>query len=97
GIGLTRSRARRHGRPMRPSLPPGRPISIGLVGLVAAAAVYVLVYPFTRVHYPPMTDLPFLASSVSIVRHYFDPAFHFNEQFLIDLRSTPYWTLYLVG
>lgn len=55
---------------------------------------YVVAYPFTRAHYPPMTDLPFHAASASILRHFGDPAYHFKEQFQIEPLKVPYWTHY---
>lgn len=63
----------------------------------AALLIYVFVYPFCLVRYPPITDLPFHAANTSIVRHYFDPAFHFRQQFYIDPLSAPYMLQYLLG
>lgn len=64
---------------------------------VAAAAVLVSLYvvagPLLGVHYPPLTDMPFHASAMSILRHYFDPAYHFREQFSLHFMEAPYWTL----
>lgn len=60
-------------------------------------AVYVLVYPFTTVRYPPITDLPFHAAHASIFRHYWDPAFHFREQFELHPLEVPYDLMYAVG
>ena len=69
-----------------------------LTWLVAAAAIfYVVVYPFTLVHYPPMTDLPFHAAQMSIFRHYFDPGWHFHEQFTLHPFEVPYVSAYLIG
>ncbi len=66
--------------------------------LVAAIAiVYVVVYPFTVVHYPPMTDLPFHAAQMSVFRHYDDPAWHFHEQFTLHPFQVPYVSAYLIG
>ena len=64
---------------------------------VAAAAIWVLVYPFSVVTYPPITDLPFHAAQVSIIRHYGDPAYHFQEQFTLHPLSVPYITMYGIG
>ncbi len=69
-----------------------------LTWLVAAAAtLYVVVYPFTVVHYPPMTDLPFHAAQMSIFRHYDDPSWHFHEQFTLHPFQVPYVSAYLIG
>jgi hypothetical protein len=65
--------------------------------LVVAAGLYVIAYPFTVVTYPPITDLPFHAASISIVRNYFDSAYHFREQFELHFLTVPYATMYLVG
>lgn len=65
-------------------------LALGVVG-------YVIAYPLAVVRYPPMTDLPFHAASTSILRHYFDPAFGFREQFGIHLLEVPYVSMYLLG
>jgi hypothetical protein len=72
------------------------------VTLVTGAAavllsLYVVAWPFTRAHLPPITDLPFHAAAMSILRHYFDPAFHFREQFTVELLKAPYWTMHGLG
>ncbi|MGE0323870.1 MAG: hypothetical protein AB7K71_09895 [Polyangiaceae bacterium] len=74
----------------------GKLEALALVGAFALC-VYVLVYPFCLVRYPPITDLPFHAANTSILRHYSDPAFHFRDQFYIDPLSAPYMLQYLVG
>jgi hypothetical protein len=68
-----------------------------LVVAALALGVYVLVFPFTQARYPPLTDLPFHAAQASILRHYFDPAFHFREQFSIHPLEAPYVSMYVVG
>lgn len=68
---------------------------MGLAGLLVAA--YVLAYPFTVVTYPPLVDLPFHAATTSILRHYADPSFHFQEQFEFQFLKVPYWTQYVLG
>jgi hypothetical protein len=79
-------------RPARPS--PGEPL---LVVVAVLVAVYVVLYPFTRARYPPLTDLPFHAAQASILRHYFDPAFHFREQFTVHPLEVPYVSMYMLG
>src|SRR5262245_33046667 len=68
--------------------------------LVAAAvigtALYVVAYPFFLTRYPPITDLPFHASASSILRHYFDPAYHFREQFELHFFDVPYASMYVL-
>jgi hypothetical protein len=60
-------------------------------------AAYVLAYPFSVVSYPPLVDLPFHAAASSILRHYSDPSFHFQEQFRFEFLKVPYWTQYFLG
>ena len=62
-----------------------------------AAGVYVIGYPLTRADYPPMTDLPFHAAHVSILRHFFDADWHFREQFSFHPLEVPYVTMYGIG
>jgi hypothetical protein len=66
------------------------------VGVLGAAA-YVIGYPFFMATYPPITDLPLHGADTSIVRHYFDPAFHFSEQFELHFLELPYAAEYFLG
>ncbi|HEX4335330.1 MAG TPA: hypothetical protein VH062_05415 [Polyangiaceae bacterium] len=68
-----------------------------LVLAALAVAGYVVVFPFTEAHYPPLTDLPFHAAQASILRHYFDPAYHFREQFTLHPLEAPYVSMYVIG
>src|SRR5690349_3465776 len=68
-----------------------------LTVMAASLAAVVIAYPFTLVHYPPITDLPFHASETSILRHYFDPRFHFREQFSFHPLEVPYLSMYGLG
>lgn len=68
-----------------------------LAAAAAAFSVYVVARPLAAAHYPPITDLPFHAAMISILRHYADPAFHFREQFELHFMEVPYWTLHLLG
>jgi hypothetical protein len=72
-------------------------LATAIAAAAIAVSVYVAGYPFTRVHYPPITDLPFHAAAISILRHYFDPAFHFREQFSLHMLEAPYWTHHGLG
>jgi hypothetical protein len=65
--------------------------------IVVVGALWVVVWPFTRVTHPPITDLPFHAAQVSIFRHYTDPAYHFREQFTLHPFEVPYVTMYGIG
>jgi hypothetical protein len=69
-----------------------------LPGAVAiAVCAYVIAYPFFVTRYPPITDLPFHAAATSILRHYFDPSWHFREQFTLHFLQAPYWTQHVLG
>ena len=67
--------------------------------LVAALSVtfYAVGAPFIAARYPPITDLPFHAALTSTLRHYWDPSFHFHEQFEIHPIAVPYISMYAVG
>lgn len=69
--------------------------------LVIAAALsltlYVVCYPLWVGRYPPLTDLPFHAAQTSILRHYWDPAFHFHEQYTLHPVEVPYVSMYALG
>jgi hypothetical protein len=74
-----------------------RPFDAALVLGAVVITFYVVAYPFMVVHLPPMTDMPFHAAAVSILRHYLDPAYHFREQFTIHPLETPYVSMYVLG
>ncbi len=73
------------------------PLTLATAVAAVLASLYVVAWPFTRAHLPPITDLPFHAAAMSILRHYFDPAFHFREQFTIAALKAPYWTMHGLG
>ena len=68
---------------------------LALAGI--ALAGYVIVYPFTAGTFPPITDIPFHAAETAILRRYGDPAWHFREQFSLNLFDAPYVSMYVVG
>jgi len=68
---------------------------LGLVSVVVT--VYVVAGPLLAAHYPPMTDLPFHAAHTSILRHYWDPQWHFREQLELQPIAVPYLTHYAIG
>jgi hypothetical protein len=74
-----------------------RPRDSALAGVAVLATLYVVVYPFLQARYPPMTDLPFHAAEMSILRHYLDPSFQFREQFTIHPIEVPYVSMYAIG
>jgi hypothetical protein len=65
--------------------------------LALGVSAYVIGYPFLTTRYPPMTDLPFHAAEMSILRHYLDPAYRFHEQFTVHPLEVPYMSMYVVG
>jgi hypothetical protein len=65
--------------------------------LALCTALYVIVGPFLVARYPMMTDLPFHAANASIIRHYWDPSWHFQEQFVLQPFAVPYVMLYLIA
>ncbi len=79
-------RAKRH--------PPAQQL---VAALALAVTAYVVFYPLWVGRYPPLTDLPFHAAQTSILRHYWDPAFHFHEQFTLHPVEVPYISMYAVG
>ena len=72
------------------------PTALLAAGAVATA-IYVIVYPFLLATFPPITDLPFHAAEASILRHYFDPHYHFREQFELHFFDVPYAAMYVLG
>src|SRR5258708_3356437 len=76
---------------------PSEPTGAILWMMALILSAYVIAYPCTLVRYPPITDLPFRAAQTSILRHYFDPAFHFREQFSLHPLEVPYLSMYVVG
>jgi hypothetical protein len=72
-----------------------------LGALIAAAVIlfsaWFILAPLFASKYPPMTDLPFHASESAIFSHYFDPSFHFKEQFELHPIGVPYLSMYVVA
>ncbi len=66
-----------------------------MVALVVA--LYAVVAPFLVTRYPPMTDLPFHAAQTATLRHYWDPSYHFHEQFELHPIAVPYFSMYVLG
>lgn len=73
------------------------PLTLAAAVASILVSVVVVAWPFTRAHLPPITDLPFHAAAISILRHFFDPAFHFREQFTVAVFKAPYWTMHALG
>ena len=68
----------------------------GLVAMIAAIALcgYVVALPLWAAHTPMMVDMPFHTAASSVFRHYFDPEWHFREQFELQLLQVPYLSFY---
>lgn len=72
--------------------------SAAVLGVACVAVtLYVVIAPLASAHYPPITDLPFHAAHSSILRHYWDPAWHFHEQFVLRPIAVPYMLHYGLG
>ncbi|MBI4703402.1 MAG: hypothetical protein HY744_19995 [Deltaproteobacteria bacterium] len=69
--------------------------ALGLVALGIGA--YVVAGPLCAARYPMMTDLPFHAASAAVFRHYWDPAWHFREQFVLQPFAVPYVSMYALA
>ncbi len=57
---------------------------------------WVIIAPFAVARYPMMTDLPFHAANASIVSNYFNPDWHFREQFVLQPFAVPYMSFYVL-
>lgn len=73
------------------------PLEAALFAVYVAAALYVIAWPLLASPYPAMTDLPFHTAEASIYRHYFDPSYHFREQFELQPFAVPYVLHYALG
>jgi hypothetical protein len=69
--------------------------ALGIVAIGVCA--WVLFAPFAAVKYPPMTDLPMHAATISALRHWFDKSWHFQDQFELHLFEVPVLSHYLLG
>ena len=67
-----------------------------LIAALAAVALcaYVVLLPLTVADTPMLTDLPFHTATAAGMLHYFDPAWHFQEQFELRPFSVPYVSFY---
>jgi hypothetical protein len=74
-----------------------RPIDSLLEWSAVGLTAWMLITPFTVVTYPPITDLPMHAAVTSAFRHWFDPAFHFRDQFVFQPQRVPVLTEYILG
>jgi hypothetical protein len=71
-------------------------LRLALLLAALGTTLIVIAYPLAQAKYPPITDLPFHAAAVSILRHHGDPAFAFQQQFVLEPFAA-YWTLYALG
>ncbi|MFO0617591.1 MAG: hypothetical protein U0414_33665 [Polyangiaceae bacterium] len=67
------------------------------VGIAVLATVVTVAWPLLSTRYPPMIDLPMHAAHTSAFRHWFDPAYHFQDQFELQPFSVPYDASYVLG
>lgn len=73
------------------------PLEVALATAALGVALYAVAGPLAAAHYPPMTDLPFHASQTGTLRHYWDPSYHFHEQFELHPLAVPYLSMYAIG
>lgn len=71
-----------------------RPATFIAVIAAVALCAYVLLLPLTAADTPMLTDLPFHTATAAGMLHYFDPAWHFQEQFELRPFSVPYVSFY---
>lgn len=75
----------------------GSPVDAAIALLAVAFGAVAIAWPFFAARYPAMTDLPFHAAMTSAFRHWFDPAYHFRDQFELHPLSVPYDSSYVLG
>jgi len=69
------------------------PLEATLVVAALAVTLQVIVSPLAASRYVPMTDLPFHVAQGAAIRHYWDPAYHFHEQFVLRPLAIPYMAI----
>jgi hypothetical protein len=69
------------------------PLEATLILAALAVILYVIVAPLTASRYVPMTDLPFHVAQGAAFRHYWDPSYHFHEQFVLRPIAIPYMAI----
>lgn len=79
-----------------------RPVRIGVPRLRPSDAFYLLVAvvasaPAWIVKHPPLEDLPLHLATIRIIKSFHDPAFGFDQNFILTLGRTQYVLYYLVG
>ncbi len=74
-----------------------RPAEAAAWALALSACCWVILTPLLVARYPMMTDLPFHAANAAVIKHYWDPAFHFREQFVLQPFAVPYMSMYLIA
>ncbi len=65
--------------------------------IVLFVSIYVIAGPLLAARYPLMTDLPQHAANASVLRHYFDADWHFQEQLTIRPFAVPYMLFYVLA
>lgn len=73
------------------------PFELALAAVATIIGLVVVLRPLFAVRYPAITDLPFHGAYVSAFRHWFDPSYHFQDQFTAHPVAVPYLTLYALG
>jgi len=73
------------------------PFDAAAWAVFAVASVLVVGRPLWSVWLPPMTDLPMHAAHTGMLRHFWDPSFHFQDQFTFHPLEVPYLSTYVLG
>jgi hypothetical protein len=73
------------------------PFELALAAVAVVIGLVAVLRPLFLVRYPAMTDLPFHGASVAAFRHWFDPSYHFQDQFTLHPVAVPYLTHYVLG
>jgi len=74
-----------------------RPAEAAAWALALSVCCWVIAGPLLVARYPMMTDLPFHAANAAIIKNYWDPSFHFREQFVLQPFAVPYMSMYLIA
>lgn len=73
------------------------PLDAAAWAVFAVASALVIARPLAAATYPPLTDLPMHAAQTGALRHFWDPAWHLQEQFTLHPLEVPYLSTYVLG
>jgi hypothetical protein len=70
------------------------PLETSLALAAVLVTAYVILAPIAASRYVPLIDLPFHVTSGATFAHYFNPSYHFKEQFTLHPLESPYMSMY---